>query len=277
MARRHPAPMRQAATAVNPIIFIPARLGSTRLPGKALALISGKPMIAHVLARGMEADLGPVVVATDAREIAEAVEAAGGQAVMTAGAHACGLDRIGEALGRIDPARKYDVVVDLQGDQPFLPSGAIGAALALLRDRRVDMATLATLALPGEEDDPDVVKMVGGQISPNRLRALYFTRARAPFGEGPYYHHLGVYVFRRAAFERFVGLPVSPLEKRERLEQLRALEDGMRIDAALLDKAGPSVDTERDLDAARRVARVLLAKVDADFAPESTTKWLNSH
>jgi 3-deoxy-manno-octulosonate cytidylyltransferase (CMP-KDO synthetase) len=235
--------MRQAATAVNPIIFIPARLGSTRLPGKALALISGKPMIAHVLARGMEADLGPVVVATDARE--------------TAGAHACGLDRIGEALGRFDPARKYDVVVDLQGDQPFLPSGAIGAALALLRDRRVDMATLATLALPGEEDDPDVVKMVGGQISPNRLRALYFTRARAPFGEGPYYHHLGVYVFRRAAFERFVSLPVSPLEKRERLEQLRALEDGMRIDAALLDKAGPSVDTERDLDAARRVARVL--------------------
>jgi 3-deoxy-manno-octulosonate cytidylyltransferase (CMP-KDO synthetase) len=264
--------MRQAATAVNPIIFIPARLGSTRLPGKALALISGKPMIAHVLARGMEADLGPVVVATDAREIAEAVEAAGGQAVMTAGAHACGLDRIGEALGRIDPARKYDVVVDLQGDQPFLPSGAIGAAAALLGDRRVDMATLATLALPGEEEDPDVVKMVGSQISPNRLRALYFTRARAPFGEGPYYHHLGVYVFRRAAFERFVGLPVSPLEKRERLEQLRALEDGMRIDAALLDKAGPSVDTERDLDAARRVARVLLAKVDAGFAPESTTK-----
>ncbi len=171
---------------MNPIIFIPARLGSTRLPGKALALISGKPMIAHVLARGMEADLGPVVVATDAREIAEAVEAAGGRAVMTAGAHACGLDRIGEALGRIDPARKYDVVVDLQGDQPFLPSGAIGAALALLGDRRVDMATLATLALPGEEDDPDVVKMVGSQISPNRLRALYFTRARAPFGEGPY-------------------------------------------------------------------------------------------
>ena len=152
-----PAPMRQATTAVNPITFIPARLGSTRLPGKALALISGKPMIAHVLARGMEADLGPVVVATDAREIVEAVEAAGGQAIMTAGAHACGLDRIGEALGRIDPARKYDVVVDLQGDQPFLPSGAIGAAAALLSDRRVDMATLATLALPGEEDDRDVV------------------------------------------------------------------------------------------------------------------------
>ena len=172
---------------------------------------------------------------------------------MTAGAHACGLDRIGEALGRIDPARKYDVVVDLQGDQPFLPRGAIGTALALLGDERVDMATLATLALPSEEDDPDVVKLVGSRISSARLRALYFTRARAPFGEGPLYHHLGVYIFRRAAFERFVSLPVSALEKRERLEQLRALEDGMRIDVALLDKAGPSVDTERDLDAARRL------------------------
>lgn len=240
---------------MNPIIFIPARLGSTRLPGKALAPISGKPMIAHVLARGMEADLGPVVVATDAREIADAVEAAGGQAVVTAGAHACGLDRIGEALGRIDSARKYDVVVDLQGDQPFLPRGAITAALALLGDERVDMATLATLARPCEEDDSNIPKLVGSQISPNRLRALYFTRARAPFGEGPLYHHLGVYVFRRAAFERFVSLPVSALEMRERLEQLRALEDGMRIDVALLDKAGPSVDTEQGLDAARQFAR----------------------
>ena len=240
---------------MKPIIFIPARLGSTRLPGKALATISGKPMIAHVMERASEAGLGPVFVATDAREIADAVEAAGGCAVMTAGAHACGLDRIGEALSRIDPARKYDVVVDLQGDQPFLPRGAIGAALALLDDERVDMATLATLAQPGEEDDSNVPKLVGSQISPNRLRALYFTRARAPFGEGPLYHHLGVYVFRRATFERFVSLPVSALEKRERLEQLRALEDGMRIDAALLDKAGPSVDTERDLDAARELAR----------------------
>lgn len=238
---------------MTPIVFIPAQLGSTRLPGKALARIAGKPMIAHVLERGTEARIGPVVVATDAREIANAVETAGGRAVMTSNSHACGLDRIGEALRNIDPNRKHDVVVDLQGDQPFLPRGALQAALALLDDPLVDMATLAVPAAPGEEDNPNVVKLVGASVSLRRLRALYFTRARAPWGEGPFYHHLGVYIFRRAAFERFVTLPVSALEKRERLEQLRALEDGMRIDAAVLDKAGPSVDTERDLDAARRV------------------------
>ena len=217
-------------------------------------MISEKPMIAHVVERGLDANVGPVFVATDAREIAEAARAAGGDVVMTTGAHACGLDRIGEALGRIDPLRKHDVVVDLQGDQPFLPRGAIEAALNLLEDGRVDMATLATLAGPGEADDPNVVKLVGARVSPTRLRALYFTRARAPFGEGPIHHHIGVYVFRRAAFEQFISLPVSSLERREQLEQLRALEDGMRIDAALLDKAGPSVDTEQDFEAARRVA-----------------------
>jgi 3-deoxy-manno-octulosonate cytidylyltransferase (CMP-KDO synthetase) len=239
---------------VTPIIVIPARIGSTRLPGKALAAIAGKPMIAHVLQRGLEADIGPVVVATDSPEIAAAVEAVGGRAVMTFEAHACGLDRIGEALRAIDPERRHDVVVDLQGDQPFLPQGALQAAVRLLRDPVVDMATLATEAARGEEDDPDTPKLVGSKISPDRLRALYFTRARAPWGEGVFYHHLGVYAFRRPAFERFVALPPSALEKRERLEQLRALEDGMRIDAALLDRAGPSVDTETDLEAARRTA-----------------------
>jgi molybdopterin-guanine dinucleotide biosynthesis protein A len=244
--------MRQAATAVNPIIFIPARLGSTRLPGKALALISGKPMIAHVLARGMEADLGPVVVATDAREIAEAVEAAGGQAVMTAGAHACGLDRIGEALGRFDPARKYDVVVDLQGDQPFLPSGAIGAALALLRDRRVDMATLATLALPGEEDDPDVVKMVGGQISPNRLRALYFTRAR------------GVRAIRQPA-----GFAAGETRATRTIARAGGRHAHRRRPAGQSRAVGGYGARPRRGAPGRESA---LAKVDAGFAPESTTK-----
>jgi len=221
---------------------------------KVMHRLAGRPMIAHVLERGREADLGPVIVATDATEIVNAVEAAGGQAAITFGSHACGLDRIGEALRRIDPERKYDVVVDLQGDQPFLPKGALKAALDLLQDPSVDMATLATTALPGEEDDPNVVKLIGSAISPKRMRALYFTRARAPWGEGPLYHHLGVYAFRRPEFERFIDLPVSTLEKRERLEQLRALEAGMRIDVALLDKAGPSVDTERDLEAARRSA-----------------------
>jgi 3-deoxy-manno-octulosonate cytidylyltransferase (CMP-KDO synthetase) len=224
------------------------------LPAKALALIAGKPMIAHVLERGLEANIGPVAVATDSSEIAEAVEAAGGRAVLTCGAHPCGLDRIGEALHAIDPERKYDVVVDLQGDQPFLPAGALRSAVALLEDPAVDMGTLAVEAAPGEENDPNVVKLVGSLLSADRLRALYFTRARAPWGEGKFYHHLGVYAFRRLAFERFVALPQSALEKRERLEQLRALEDGMRIDAALLDRAGPSVDTEKDLAAARRTA-----------------------
>jgi 3-deoxy-manno-octulosonate cytidylyltransferase (CMP-KDO synthetase) len=239
---------------MTPIVFIPARLGSTRLPAKALALIAGKPMIAHVLERGLEANIGPVVVATDSSEIAEAAEAAGGRAVMTSGAHACGLDRIGEAIHAIDPERKFDVVVDLQGDQPFLPISALRSAVALLEDPVVDMGTLAVEAAPGEENDPNVVKLVGSSLSSRRLRALYFTRARAPSGEGTFYHHLGVYAFRRPGLERFVALPPSTLEKRERLEQLRALEDGMRIDAALLDRAGPSVDTERDLAAARRMA-----------------------
>ncbi|WP_425487310.1 3-deoxy-manno-octulosonate cytidylyltransferase [Methylocystis heyeri] len=239
---------------MTPIIVIPARIGSTRLPGKALAAIAGKPMIAHVLERGLEAGIGPVAVATDSPEIAAAVETAGGRAVMTFETHACGLDRIGEALRAVDPGRRHDVVVDLQGDQPFLPQGALQAAVELLQDPAVDMATLATEAAVGEEDDPDTPKLVGSEISPRRLRALYFTRARAPWGEGVFYHHIGVYAFRRPAFERFVALPPSALEKRERLEQLRALEAGMRIDAALLDRAGPSVDTETDLEAARRTA-----------------------
>jgi 3-deoxy-manno-octulosonate cytidylyltransferase (CMP-KDO synthetase) len=240
---------------VTPIIVIPARLGSTRLPGKALAPIAGKPMIAHVLARALEAGVGAVAVATDSAEIAAVVEAAGGRAVMTRRPHVCGLDRIGEALEFIDSARKFDAVVDLQGDQPFLPQGALQAALGLLEDRSVDMATLATPAAPGEEDDPDVPKLIGAEIAPNRLRALYFTRARAPHGAGAFYHHIGVYAFRRPAFERFVSLPPSKLEQRERLEQLRALEDGMRIDASVLEKAGPSVDTREGLEAARRAQK----------------------
>ncbi len=210
-------------------------------------------MIGHVVARGLEADIGPVVVATDAPQIAEAADAAGARVIVTREKHACGLDRIGEALKSIDPERKHDVIVDLQGDLPFLPPGALQTAVALLADPAVDMGTLAVEATRGDEDDPDVVKLIGSLIAPRRFRALYFTRARAPSGEGPFYHHLGVYAFKRPMFERFVDLPRSELERRERLEQLRALEAGMRIDAALVDTAGPSVDTERDLEAARRM------------------------
>jgi len=239
----------------NPIIVIPVRLSSARLPGKALADIEGAPLIAHVLRRALESGLGPVCVATDAPEIARAAEAAGGAVALTRGEHACGTDRIGEALAALDPARRHDAVINLQGDQPFLPDGALAAALALLDDPRTDVGTLAAIAAPDEADDPNAVKLVGTEIAPRRLRAHYFTRARAPHGEGPLFKHIGVYAFRRAAFERFIALPPSPLERRERLEQLRALEAGMRIDAALLDKAAPSVDTERDLDAARDAAR----------------------
>jgi 3-deoxy-manno-octulosonate cytidylyltransferase (CMP-KDO synthetase) len=237
------------------IIVIPARLGSTRLPGKALLPIAGKPMIAHVVERALEAAVGPVVLATESREIADIAIAVGATACLTDRDHRCGTDRIGEALEKIDPSRRHDAVVNLQGDQPFLEPQAIHSALALLADDVVDIATLAVPA--GEEDagDPNAVKLVGSLCAPRRIRALYFTRAPAPFGEGPRYKHIGLYAFRRRALERFVELPPSALELRESLEQLRALEAGMRIDAALLDKAAPSVDTGRDLEDLRRSSR----------------------
>ncbi|WP_413661877.1 3-deoxy-manno-octulosonate cytidylyltransferase [Methylocystis iwaonis] len=236
------------------LVVIPARLGSTRLPGKALADIGGRPMVVHVLARAIEAALGPVVVATDSQEIATVVRAAGGESLLTTGAHLCGSDRAAEALRAIDPEGRYDSVVNLQGDNPFLPEDALAGALALLDDPVVDIGTVAAPAAPQEADDPNAVKLVGTHVTPGRLRALYFTRARAPWGEGPHYKHIGVYAFRRAALERFASLAPSPLELSERLEQLRALEAGMRIDATVLDKTSPSVDTGRDLEAVRRVS-----------------------
>jgi 3-deoxy-manno-octulosonate cytidylyltransferase (CMP-KDO synthetase) len=236
------------------LVVIPARLGSTRLPGKALADIGGRPMVAHVWSRAVEANIGPVVVATDSEEIAAAVRAVGGEALLTTGAHLCGSDRVAAALRAIDPAGRYEAVVNLQGDNPFLPEGALAAALALLGDPAVDIGTLAAPAAPQEADDPNAVKLVGTHVTPRRLRSLYFSRSRAPWGEGPHYKHIGVYAFRRAALERFASLAPSPLELSERLEQLRALEAGMRIDATVLDKTSPSVDTGRDLEALRRVS-----------------------
>jgi 3-deoxy-manno-octulosonate cytidylyltransferase (CMP-KDO synthetase) len=196
-----------------------------------------------------------VVVVTDSEEIAAAVREAGGEARLETGPHVCGSDRIAAAVSTLDPERRHDAVVNLQGDNPFLPDGALAAALALLDDAQVDIGTLAAPAKPDEIDDPHSVKLVGAALAPARLRALYFTRARAPWGEGPFFKHIGVYAFRRAALERFAALPPSSLERRESLEQLRALEAGMRIDAAVLDKASPSVDTERDLTALRAAAR----------------------
>ncbi len=237
---------------VRPVVLIPARMASTRLPGKPLADICGEPMIVHVWRRATESEIGPVFVATDEPKIVEAVKSVGGHAVLTSREHQSGSDRIHEALDRIDPAGDYDVVVNVQGDLPTLGGAALRACLAPLLDGQVDIATLATpIRRTAEMDDPNVVKAIGTEIAPGRLRALYFTRARAPWGEGDLLHHIGLYAYRRDALRRFVSAPPSPLERRERLEQLRALEAGMRIDIALVDLAPLGVDTAEELERAR--------------------------
>jgi 3-deoxy-manno-octulosonate cytidylyltransferase (CMP-KDO synthetase) len=232
------------------VILIPARMAATRLPGKPLADIAGRPMIAHVLDRARAADIGPVCVATDSPDIVAAVERAGGRALLTRPDHMSGSDRIFEALERI--GHDAEIIVNLQADLPTLDPADIRAALAPLTDVAVDIATLAAeIRNPAERTNPNVVKVVGTPVGPGRLRALYFTRATAPYGEGPLYHHIGLYAYRRAALERFVRLAPSPLEGREKLEQLRALEAGMRIDVALVASVPLGVDTPADLAAAR--------------------------
>jgi 3-deoxy-manno-octulosonate cytidylyltransferase (CMP-KDO synthetase) len=264
------------------VILIPARMASTRLPGKPLADIAGRPMIVHVLDRAREAGLGPVYVATDSEKIATAVAKAGGQAVMTRSDHVSGSDRIFEAMEQIGAGA--DVIVNVQGDLPTIAPADIRTAVLPLNDRAVDIATLAAEIRRAEErTDPNVVKVVGTPVgtppslsSPaplphppslaaagtegdgggkagGRLRALYFTRATAPHGDGPLYHHIGLYAYRRAALERFVRLPASTLERREKLEQLRALEAGMRIDVTIVASVPLGVDTLTDLEAARRI------------------------
>ena len=229
-------------------------MSSTRLPGKPLADIGGVPMIVHVWRRAMEADVGPVVVAADDARILDAVRDAGGRAVMTRPDHASGSDRIFEAIGAADPDGRHDIVVNVQGDLPTIEAEAVRAAVSPLRDLAVDIATLATpIRREEERDDPNVVKAVGTFVGERRLRALYFTRARAPWGEGDLLHHIGLYAYRRSALARFVALPPSPLETRERLEQLRALEAGMRIDISLVDVSPLGVDTPEDLERAREI------------------------
>ena len=209
-------------------------------------------MIVHVWRRAAAAGIGPALVATDSPEVAAAVEKFGGKAVMTRRDHVSGTDRVHEALGKIDPGRSADVVVNVQGDEPMLEPGNLAAAVALLEDRAVEIATLAAeIRKAGDRSNPNVVKVIGTPVGPARLRALYFTRATAPAGDGPLYHHIGLYAFRRAALDRFVALPPSPLERRERLEQLRALEAGMRIDVAIVDTVPLGVDTPEDLETAR--------------------------
>jgi 3-deoxy-manno-octulosonate cytidylyltransferase (CMP-KDO synthetase) len=236
------------------LILIPARMASSRLPGKPLADIAGEAMIVHVMRRAQAAAIGPVAVATDSEAIAACVEKAGGRAVMTSADHGSGSDRIFEAFRSLDPAGRADIIVNLQGDLPTLAPADIAAALQPLADPAVDIATLAAeITDARERANPNVVKVVGSAVAPRRLRALYFTRADAPSGEGPSYHHIGIYAYRRAALARFVSLPASPLEQRERLEQLRALEAGMRIDVTLVDAVPLGVDTQADLARAREI------------------------
>lgn len=236
------------------LILIPARMAATRLPGKPLADIAGKPMIEHVIRRAEAAQLGEVIVATDSEPIQAAVEKAGARALMTSADHASGSDRIFEALQIADPDGKVRLVVNVQGDLPMLAPDDLRSAVALLDDPAVDIGTLAAEIVRDEErTNPNVVKVVGSPVAPQRLRALYFTRATAPYGDGPLYHHIGLYAYRRAALERFVALPQSALEQREKLEQLRALEAGMRIDAAIVSSVPLGVDTPEDLETARRL------------------------
>ncbi len=241
----------------RPIILIPARMAAHRLPGKPLADIHGKPMIEHVWRRAMEAALGPVLVATDHEAIAAAITRLGGKALLTRADHASGSDRIHEAISAFDPGRGFDTIINLQGDMPSIAPTCIRAVLAPLAEAATEIATLAVEI--GADDagahDPNVVKLAGTPLASGHMRALYFSRASVPWGEGPLYHHVGIYAFKRAALERFVQLPASFLEKRERLEQLRALEAGMRIDAALVKTVPLGVDTPETLEQARAVLR----------------------
>ncbi len=239
----------------NPIVVIPARLAATRFPDKPLADLCGEPMIVHVWRRAVAAAVGPVVVACGDAAIAEAIEAAGGDAVMTDADLASGSDRVHQAVERIDPDRVHDVVINVQGDLPTIEPDVIAAALTPLSDPGVDIATLAAVITEARErNDANVVKAVLAMTAGATTgRALYFSRAAVPAGEGPLYHHVGIYAFRRQALARFVGLPRGVLERREGLEQLRALEAGMRIDAALVDSAPIGVDTPADLERVRKL------------------------
>jgi 3-deoxy-manno-octulosonate cytidylyltransferase (CMP-KDO synthetase) len=233
------------------IILIPARMASSRLPGKPLVDLAGAPMIVHVMRRALAAKLGDVVVATDSGAIATAVEKAGGRAVLTRADHVSGSDRIYEALEALDPEHRCAIVVNVQGDLPTIASADIRAAIAPLADPKVDIATLAAaITDQAELSNPNVVKVKGDIIAPGRLQAKTFTRADAT-GPGPHYHHIGLYAYRRAALERFVKLPPSANEQRERLEQLRALDAGMRIDVALVASVPLGVDTPEELAKAR--------------------------
>lgn len=237
---------------MKPIIIIPARMASTRLPGKPMADIAGKPMIIQVADRARESDCGDVLIATDSDQVLQAASDYGYKAVMTSVKHQSGSDRIFEALTNL--GGDFDVIINVQGDLPTISKADIRAVLAPLNNERCDIATLGVeITDTHEKTNPNVVKIVGSPIGESLLRALYFTRATAPYGDGPLYHHIGLYAYRRTALERFVSLKPSTLEKRESLEQLRALEDGMTIHAAIIDTVPLGVDTPPDLERARAI------------------------
>jgi 3-deoxy-manno-octulosonate cytidylyltransferase (CMP-KDO synthetase) len=234
------------------LVVIPARMASNRLPGKPLVDIGGEPMIVHVWRRALEAKVGDVAVACDDERIARAILDVGGTAVLTRSDHPSGSDRIWEAVKHLDPAGRYQCILNLQGDLPDIAPAIVAQSLAPLSDAAADIATLAVeIRDPRERTDPNVVKVVGSPLADGTLRALYFTRATAPWGDGPLYHHIGIYAYRRPALERFVHLEQSALEKRERLEQLRALENGMDIRVGVVDRLPISVDTVEELDRVR--------------------------
>jgi len=243
------------SAALNPLIVIPARMASSRLPGKPLAEIGGKTMIEQVLDRAREASLGSVIVACAEQEIADAVIAAGGEAVLTHADHPSGSDRVFEAAELYDPTHRFDAIINLQGDLPALDPKAIVAAFDTLSASCADIATLvAQITDPEELDDENAVKAVVSLEDGARMgRAVWFSRLRTPWGDGPCYHHIGIYAYRRAALQKFVNLPPSPLECREKLEQLRALEARMRIDAACVDTVPLGVDTPQDLERMREI------------------------
>jgi len=236
----------------NTLILIPARMASTRLPGKPLADINGLPMICHVVDRAREADIGEPVVACDHVEIFDTIKAHGAKAVMTATTHESGSDRIWEAIEKIDPDGAAGTIINVQGDLPAIDPTVIRQSLLPLENTDVHIATLAAeIVDETEKTNPNVVKAIGTPLSENRMRALYFSRVTAPYGDGPLYHHIGLYAYRREALKQFVSLPQSTLEKREKLEQLRALENGMRIDIELVDTVPHGVDTPEDLEKAK--------------------------
>lgn len=236
------------------IVLIPARMASTRLPGKPLADICGKPMIAQVALRAREAGAERIVVAVDNEQVFDAVKSAGFDVTMTRQDHQSGSDRIYEALQKADPNGSAEFIINVQGDLPTIEPETIRASLRPMEDPSVDIATL-TVPITDEEEktDPSIVKIVGSPLSDTRLRALYFTRATAPYGNGPLYHHIGLYTYRRAALEKFVSLKPSVLEMRESLEQLRAVEAGMRIDAEIVNSVPLGVDTQPQLETARKI------------------------